>query len=109
MFSQMQKNNMENSKLFTSLNNKKGILLEIEEGNLNVSVWKKETPVSATLDKDSAMEICEFITSNLTTPVDAKENERKIHYWSKCISDARSGSGDWETSENSDEMTEKAD
>ena len=80
---------MENSKLFTSINNKKGVLLQVEEGNLSVSVWKKETPILTTLDRDSAMEICEFIASNLKPEVDEEENQRKINFWSKTIDDAR--------------------
>ena len=80
---------MENSKLFTSLNNKKGVLLQVEEGNLNISIWKKETPVLTTLDKDSAMELCEFITLNLRSPIDEEENQKKINFWAKHIEEVR--------------------
>ena len=86
---------MENSKLFTSLNNKKGILLQIEEGNLNVSIWKKETPVSTTLDKDSAIKLCEFITLNLRDPVDEEEHQRQINFWANRIEESKN----WQPSE----------
>ena len=81
---------MENSKLFTSLNNKKGVLLQVKEGNLDVSIWKKETQISTTLDKDSAMELCEFIISNLRDPIDEKENLRKVHFWARAVENSRS-------------------
>lgn len=81
---------MENSKLFTSLNNKKGVLLQVKEGNLGVSIWKKETQISTTLDKDSAMELCEFIISNLRSPIDEEENLRKINFWARAVENSKS-------------------
>jgi len=82
---------MENSKLFTSLNGEKGVFLQEKEGNLDISIWKKETPISATLDKDSAMELCKFITLNLMRGATSEEeNERQINFWTKRIEESKS-------------------
>jgi hypothetical protein len=80
---------MKNSKLFASLNDEKGLLLQVKDGSLSVSIWKKETPISAILDQDSAVEICEFITSNLKSGVNEEENQRKIELWKENIDKAK--------------------
>ena len=80
---------MENSKFFTSTNDKKGILLEAEEGNLSVSIWKKETPVSVILDQGSAEELRNFITLNFPSAFDSEEEERKISFWADIIKEGK--------------------
>ena len=52
-------------KLFASTNSKKGLLVEVEEDSLKLSIWKKETPVSITIGKDQAHKISQFINSEL--------------------------------------------
>jgi len=94
---------MENSKLIISTNNKKGILLQVNKGNLDVSVWKKETPVLTTLSLDSAKELRDFISLNLVDKVTPEEDERKIDFWAARIKDAKNGTGDWSASEETGE------
>jgi len=82
---------MKNQKIITSSNGKKGILFEIKKTGVSVSVWKKETPVSALLDKESAMEICEYLSSNikLDKEVNEKEREEEVSFWAKRIDDMK--------------------
>ena len=78
---------MNNKKLFTSLNNKKGIFFEKEDDStFSISVWKKETPIAITINEEEALEISNFISSNLKErELSEEENERKITYWSNYI------------------------
>ena len=86
-FSNPPKTDMNNKKLFASLNNKKGIFFEKEGDNtFSISVWKKETPVAIIINEQEALEISNFISSNLKEDgVSEEENEKKITYWANYI------------------------
>ena len=95
---------MDKKKIFTSLNNKKGVLLEKEDDNFKVSLWKKETPVETIIDQSEAIDLCEFITSNLNKDleVDEAENDRKVDFWVNYIEEfkERSSGAKGETGNN---------
>ena len=65
-------------KLFTSTNSKKGVLLEIENDEVKISVWKKETPVSDTIDKETAFEINSFFMSEFSYDED---DTKGVEWW----------------------------
>ena len=66
-------------KLFTSVNSKKGLLVEVEEESLKFSIWKKETPTSIIIDKNQGHEIALFINNELFEDGTDEDGE----YWDK--------------------------
>ena len=74
-------------KLFTSINSKKGIFLEIEGEKLKASVWKKETPISVELDIETAFQMFEFVIENLRNADDKDKNDFWRTYIKNFIDD----------------------
>ena len=74
-------------KLFTSINSKKGIFLEIEGEKLKASVWKKETPISVELDIETAFQMFEFVRENLRNADDKDKNDFWRTYIKNFIDD----------------------
>ena len=68
-------------KLFTSTNSKKGVLLESGDDKITISIWKKETPISVEIDRDTVLEINDFIVEEFGDNEDAD----KVAYWSNYV------------------------
>jgi len=68
-------------KLFTSTNSKKGVLLESEDDEITVSIWRKETPVSVKISRETVLEINDFIVEEFGNNEDAD----KVAYWSNYV------------------------
>ena len=68
-------------KLFTSTNSKKGVLLESGDDKITISVWKKETPISVEIDRETVLEINDFIVEEFGENEDAE----KVAYWSNYV------------------------
>ena len=65
------------NKIFTSTNSKKGLLVEVGEDHLKLSIWKKETPISIEIDKTKGNEIVNFLSAELLE--DCTNDDEK--YW----------------------------
>lgn len=63
---------------FDSVNEERGILLEKKGEELSISIWKKEIPVTLFFDKETSLQISNFIIDNLKG---VNNDEEKINYW----------------------------
>jgi predicted phage tail protein len=71
-------------KLFTSTNSKKGVLLEVGNNEVKISLWKKETPTSVIVDMETALEINNFLITELK---DHGVDESRNQWWAQYIKD----------------------
>lgn len=67
---------------FDSVNEERGILLEKKGEELSISIWKKEIPVTLFFDKETSLQISNFIVDNLKG---TDNDEEKINYWLEHI------------------------
>ena len=75
---------MKKSKFFSSPRAKNGIYTMVDGKTLTVSMWEKKPNSTVKLNKKDAMELCDFILSEIDD-TRAKENDEKIEKWSSYI------------------------